>query len=310
PSQKREAGIMFFTELVDLCARDGAVASAPPPAVCIYRRDAPSALEAYAYEPVLCMVLQGAKTMRSGDQSVEIGAGDALIVSQHLPVISRITQASPQRPYLAIVLSLNLVTLRELYAQLDGLRDSERQEGAISCSQSDPSWVEPLHRYLDMSGDLAAMSVLGPQVLREIHFRLLTSSTGASLRNLMATDGSASRISRSIAVMREQLAAPLKVPDIAEQIGMSNSAFHSHFKKVTGTTPLQFQKDLRLITAMELLEHSRRSVASVAYKVGYESPTHFSRDYKRKFGYNPSASRSLGDTYPMSMSALITDTIA
>lgn len=283
---------MSLTELLDLCAEDGVVASSPPPSVNLYRRYAPSALEAHLYEPVLCMVLQGAKIMRSGDQSVEIGAGDALIVSHHLPVISRITQASTRLPYLAIVLSLNLATLRELYAQLDGLRDQDKKEGAISCSPSEDGWLDPLRRYLEMVQDQAALSVLGPQLLREIHFRLMTSSTGAPLRNLLATDSYSNRISRSIDMIRGQLSDLLRVPTIAEQIGMSNSAFHTHFKAVTGTTPLQFQKDLRLIKAMELLEHGGRSVATAAYEVGYESPTHFSRDYKRKFGHSPSGSKS------------------
>lgn len=285
---------MSLSELLNLCAKEGVVASAPPPAVTIYWRDTPSDLEAYLYEPVLCMVLQGAKMMRSGDQTVHVGAGDALVVSHHLPVISRITQAALQAPYLAIVLSLNLATLRELFAQLDGLRDHGKVDGAISCSRSDAGWIDPLHRYLEMTHDPTALSVLGPQLLREIHFRLLTSPTGALLRNLLATDSNANRISRSIDVIRGQLSEPLRVPDIAEQIGMSNSAFHAHFKAVTGTTPLQFQKDLRLITARELLEHSGRSVASAAYEVGYESPAHFSRDYKRKFGHSPSGLKGLG----------------
>ncbi|GHA62968.1 hypothetical protein GCM10008927_30440 [Amylibacter ulvae] len=236
--------------------------------------------------------------MRSGEQSVHVSTGDALVVSQHLPVMSRITQASPQEPYLAIVLSLNLTTLRELYAQLDGLQDHEKSDGAFSCSPSDAAWIDPLHRYLDMARDPTTLFVLGPQLLREIHFRLLTSSTGALLRGLLATDSYASRISRSIVVIRQQLSAPLRVPEIAEQIGMSNSAFHTHFKKVTGTTPLQYQKNLRLITGMDLLEHSGCTVASAAYEVGYESPTHFSRDYKRKFGQNPSASKRLSERRP------------
>lgn len=231
--------------------------------------------------------------IRSGEQSVQIEAGDALVVSQHLPVISRITQASAESPYLAIVLSLNITTLRELYAKLDGLLDCEKKEGAMSCSPSEVGWVDPLRRYLDMAHDQTALSVLGPQLLREIHYRLLTSPTGAILRNLLATDSYASRISRSIDVIRQQLSTSLRVPDIAEQIGMSNSAFHAHFKRATGTTPLQFQKDLRLITAMELLEHGGYSVASAAYEVGYESPTHFSRDYTRKFGHNPIGSKGL-----------------
>lgn len=292
---------MSISDLVELCAPDGAVASAPPPAVTIYRRDAPSALEAHLYEPVLCMVLQGAKMMRSGEQSVHIAAGDALVVSHHLPVISRITEASVEAPYLAIVLSLSLSTLRELHAQLDGFQNREKKDGAFSCTPFDSIWVEPLHRYLNMTQDEATMTVLGPQILREIHYRLLTSSTGALLRGLLATDSYASRISRSIDVIRRQVSAPLRVPEIAEQIGMSNSAFHTHFKAVTGTTPLQYQKDLRLITGMDLLERGGHSVASAAYEVGYESPTHFSRDYKRKFGHNPSVSKGQRNTLSYEM---------
>jgi AraC-like DNA-binding protein len=279
---------MSMPQLVYLCAPDGPVASSPPPAVSLYRRDAPSALEAYLYQPVLCMVLKGAKTMRSGDQSVHVGAGDALVVSQHLPVVSRITEA----PYLAIVLTLDLATLRGLHAQIDPAHDAHAVDGAISCSASEAGWVEPLSRYLAMAQDPVAMTVIGPQVLREIHFRLLTSPTGALLRGLLASDGYANRISRSIDVIRKELSAPLRVPDIAERIGMSTSAFHTHFKTVTGTTPLQFQKDLRLITAMELLEDQGLSVAAAAYEVGYESPTHFSRDYKRKFGHSPSVAKT------------------
>ena len=130
---QKEGGVLI-SDLIELCAPDGVVASSPPPAITIYRRDEPSALEAHLYEPVLCMVLQGAKMMRSGDQSVEIGTGEALVVSHHLPVVSRITQASERSPYLAIVLSLNLATLRELYAQLDGLQDQDKAGGAMMAS--------------------------------------------------------------------------------------------------------------------------------------------------------------------------------
>lgn len=205
---------------------------------------------------------------------------------------SRITRASVKEPYLAIVLTLDLTLLRELFAQLSGLRDHDRFDEAIGCTPAEPSWADPLQRYLAMTQDQTALAILGPQLLREVHFRLLTSPAGALLRGLTTTDSAANRISQSIELIRSELAAPLRVPEIAKHIGMSNSAFHSHFKTVTGTTPLQYQKDLRLITAMNLLEHEQFSVASAAYEVGYESPTHFSRDYKRKFGHAPSLAKS------------------
>ena len=227
--------------------------------------------------------------MRSGDVKVEVRAGDALVVSHHLPVISRITRADPQSPYLAIVLSLSLASIRELFAQTGDVPIHNNGSGAISCHPCDPEWLEPLHRYLLLANDTQALEVLGPSLLREIHYRLLMSPTGAILQSLMSRDSHGSRIARAIALIRNDVAAPLRVPSLAKEVGMSASAFHGHFKAVTGTTPLQYQKDLRLITSRSLLENGEHSVSSTAFEVGYESPTHFSRDFKRKFGQNPSS---------------------
>ena len=117
------------------------------------------------------------------------------------------------------------------------------------------------------------------------------SQNGATLRDTILRDSHTSRITRAIARIRTDLSSSLKVADLAGEVGMSASAFHSHFKSVTGTTPLQYQKDLRLIRSRDLIEGGAHSVSSAAFAIGYESPTHFSRDYKRKFGHNPSAAR-------------------
>ena len=275
--------------LLRRCRADGPLAQNPPPGVTIYRREAPSPLESYLYDPVLCMVLQGAKTMRSGSIEVRVGPGDALVVSHHLPVVSQIVEASPDAPYLAIVLTLDQTMVRELASQMSDMPDDQDGDGAISCKPYDQAWLEPLERYLALVDEPPALDVLGPSVLREVHYRLLISAPGAILRNMVYRDSHASRIARAIALIRADVSTRLAIAALATEVGMSVSAFHNHFKAVTGTSPLQYQKDLRLITARGLLEGGRHSVSSAAFAVGYESPTHFSRDYKRKFAHNPSS---------------------
>ena len=279
------------SDLLHRCQADSRLAQKPPPRAVIYRRDTTSPLESHLYEPVLCLVLQGTKTMRSGDIEVEVGPGDALVVSHHLPVLSQITQATPAFPYLAVVLTLDMAMTRDLLAQISTLPERGENARAVSCETHDALWFEPLYRYLRMVEDQQALEVLGPAVLREVHYRLLMSRNGAILWDTILRDSHTSRISRAIARMRTDLSTSLKVADLASEVGMSASTFHSHFKAVTGTTPLQYQKDLRLIRSRDLIEGGTHSVSSTAFALGYESPTHFSRDYKRKFGHNPSAAR-------------------
>ena len=131
------------------------------------------------------------------------------------------------------------------------------------------------------------MQALAPLVLREIHFRLLRAQHGGMLRQLLLHESPASRISKAIALIRSGYKAPIAVADLAAAAGMSQSTFHEHFKSLTSTTPLQYQKELRLLEARRLLMSGGKSVASAAYDVGYESPTQFSREYARKFGIPP-----------------------
>jgi transcriptional regulator GlxA family with amidase domain len=130
--------------------------------------------------------------------------------------------------------------------------------------------------------------MLGETTLREVHYRLLRAPIGGMLRNLLEADGHASRIAKAIQRLRNEFRTPLTVADLARTAGMGASSFHDRFRAVTGTTPLQYLKDLRLIEARRLLRDQQTAVAEAAYAVGYESPAHFSRDYRRKFGTAPS----------------------
>ncbi len=258
------------------------------PGLSTYRRSKPSEIEASVYQPVMCLILQGSKKTSSGAQSVTLRQGDAVLVSHDLPVTSRITQASTSAPYCALILSLDLALLRSLREELgDGLPQTDAVR-ALCAAPADPNWLAPLARYLALADNPQDAQVLGPATLREIHYRLLLSPIGGMLRRLLSVDSHASRVARAISQIRSGFRDPLAVPDLARAAGMSPSSFYDHFKSVTGTTPLQYQKDLRLIAARALLTDQDHSVSAAAFAVGYESPTHFSRDYSRKFGQAPS----------------------
>ena len=257
------------------------------PALHVLRKEEVSAFEAVVYNPVICLILQGSKETHIGTQSVSLARGDALLVSHDLPVTSKITQASQEAPYLAIILSLDVGMVRGLYEQVGEVVSDEARAKSLSACAADPAWLEPLARYLRLMDSPLEAQVLGPLILKEIHFRLLMSPIGGMLRNLLSVDSHASRISKSILQIRASFREPLIVADLAQLAGMSQSSFHEHFKSVTGTTPLQYQKDLRMIEAHTLLSRGAHSVSVAGFEVGYESPTHFSRDYSRKFGCSP-----------------------
>jgi AraC-like DNA-binding protein len=257
------------------------------PAAHIFERRGVTVFEAVVYNPVICLILQGRKEMNVGEQFVELTDGDALLVSHDLPVESKITKASAQEPYRALIFSLDLGVLRSLYEQVGEAVSERHQATSLASSEADPSWTEPMVRYLELMNAPLDVQVLGPMILREIHYRLLLSPIGGMLRNLLSVDSHASRIAKTIQQIRSKFREPLAVGELAQTAGMSPSSFHEHFKSVTGTTPLQYQKDLRMIEARTLLERGVPSVSAAGFEVGYESPTQFSRDYSRKFGCSP-----------------------
>ncbi len=254
-----------------------------------YREYAPGDIEASVYEPALCLILQGSKTATAGDQSVRLDPAKALVVSQALPVVSRITQASANEPYLSFVLFLDVQLIRSLYEQVSDLPPPDAQVRSLSVAPAEATWLAPFLRYIELMDNPLDAKVLGPSILREIHYRLLLSSIGQNLRNLLIADSYASRIAKAVGQLRSEYRSALRVPELAKIAAMSESSFHKHFKDVTGTTPLQFQKDLRLIQAKVLLTHMGNTVSDTAFTVGYESPAHFSRDYSRRYGLAPSS---------------------
>lgn len=289
---------MDFSRLMELYSRFNAKlapGTSELPGVSIYRRDEPSDIEAYIYEPVLCLVLQGSKVASTGDRVVNLEPGEALLVSHDLPIVSRITKASLREPYVAVIMSLDLPLLRSLYAQIAELPTSNASSAALATAPAETTWLAPLVRYFELLDNPLDAQALGPSILREIHYRLLFSSIGGRLRSLWVFDSHASRIARSIQHLRHEYHSSIGVENLAKTAGMSVSSFHEHFKAITGLTPAQYKKDLRLIRARALLTTMNNTVSEAAYAVGYQSPNHFSRDYSRKFGVPPSKETAVLD---------------
>lgn len=250
----------------------------------LLQQDAPSSLEASLYEPVLCLILRGRKQVAIGEQTLSFGPGECLLVSHDLPVSSRITKA----PYLALVFEVDVAAVRKLYDEVsESALDSERARAAET-HRADPGLLDALRRYLALVDSPADARVLGPLISKEIHYRLLTAPFGGMLRSLIRHDSDASAIARAIAHIRDDIRSPIAIPELARRVGMSVSSFHKHFKAITSTTPLQYQKELRLLEARGLLRTGSASVTRAAFDVGYESPSQFSREYARKFGVPPS----------------------
>lgn len=267
--------------------QEGGDLSTPLPGLFLLRHRARTGRSAAVYDPIVCLILQGAKETTHAGQAIRLGPGTALVVSHTAPVLSQITQAAPGEPYIALVLRLDLRVLRSLYEELGDLPPANADADALCAGEASPELIDAIGRYVALAADDTEAAVLGPLVLKEIHYRLLTSPQGQMLHRLLRHDSHESTIALAIAHIRREFKQKLSVADLARQVHMSPSSFHEHFRKITATTPLQFQKELRLQDAQRQLRAGGRTVSAVALDVGYESPNQFSREYTRKFGVAP-----------------------
>lgn len=238
-------------------------------------------------EPRFCLILQGTRHVDGAGRKLDCAAGTCFILSHLLPIETRITAASPQMPYLAMSLTLDLGVLRSLYDQIGDAVFDHIEGEALDSGEPDEALLDALGRYFRLSDKPWEANVLSPLLLKEIYFRLLMAPHGGMLRQLLVRDSPASRVTRAISHIRRGYRSPMNVTEMAKSSGMGDSSFYGHFKTVTGTTPLQYQKDLRLIEARRMLVRNDCAVSAAAQAVGYDSATQFSREYARKFGASP-----------------------
>jgi AraC-like DNA-binding protein len=267
-------------------AADGVFGTAVP-ALMLSRFSAPSDLVALVYEPCLCVVAQGTKEVLLAGEAYRLDPAQLLLVSVDLPVEARVVQASAASPYLAARITLDPAVIGELLADGATAPPPGPPERAIAVTAAEPSLLDAVGRLVALADSPTDARPLSPLVLREITYRLLTGPQGARLCQIVAAGGPAQRVARAIRWLRDHFAESLRIESLARRVRMSPSAFHLHFKAVTGLSPLQYQKRLRLQEARRLMLGDGLDAAEAAFRVGYESPSQFSREYRRLFGAPP-----------------------
>ncbi|PNY79410.1 AraC family transcriptional regulator [Deinococcus koreensis] len=276
-------------ELTGLLARHatapGLQATAVP-GLHLYRAHARSQPVHTVYTPSVCLVAQGRKLVQQGSASMAYGPDDLLLVSVSLPITAQILEASSECPHLALHVDLDPALIASLALESPAAPGAGGQSG-LAVTALEPGVndaVLRLVRLLDMPQHIPA---LAPLILRELSYLLLVGPEGGRLRAMVQTAGQTYRISTAIERLVREFDRPLRIEHLARDVHMSVSGFHHHFKTVTSLSPLQFQKRLRLQEARRLLLNGEADVTRAGALVGYDSPSQFSREYRRLFGASP-----------------------
>lgn len=257
------------------------------PGLALFRASSVSERDATVYQPSLCIVAQGAKEVVVGEQAYRYDPSSSLLVSVDLPATSRVVEASREKPCLVVVIELDMALVGELLAKVWTLPRSNGSGRGLCLAPMDDQLVSAVDRLLALLDAPQDIETLAPLVLQEITYRVMTGPQGARLRQMASAGAPAYRVSKAIQWLRSNFTKPLSVESLASQVGLSTSSLHQHFKNVTAMSPLQFQKRLRLQEAKRLLLAESIDAADAAYRVGYESPSQFSREYRRMYGAPP-----------------------
>lgn len=261
--------------------------AAPADGLTLIRYDAPQDVTCFT-EPSVGLVVQGRKESLLGTELLRYGVGDAVVIGVPMPGASRILEASPEAPFLIVSVAIDRNLVRELAARTPE-HPSPVRHRHLGASVA-PATRDMLDAFFCLTVLLEQPEralLMAPLMVRELLFHVLSGPQGGDLRAIYAEDSCGNKIAQAIAWLREHYTSPLNVPALARQVGMATSSFHRRFKEVTSLSPLQFQKRLRLHEARRLMRGDQLDAGSAGRAVGYESPSQFSREYKRLFGQPP-----------------------
>ena len=260
------------------------------PALSLIRMSQPTPCHASIAQPSLCVVVQGRKKALLDDEVFHYDALNYLVISVTLPVMGQVLEASPETPYLCLRFDLDLDAIARLLIEMGdcGTAPSKTDRGLFVARMDEPllNAVLRMVKLLETPEDIG---VLGDVVQKEIYYRVLRGQLGQRLADFAERNGNSHRIVRVIDWLTQHFDSPLRIEDLAEMATMSPSALHHRFKAMTSMSPLQYQKQLRLHEARRLMFSEGMECAAAGYRVGYESPSQFSREYRRLFGSPPRA---------------------
>ena len=240
------------------------------------------------HNPAVCIIAQGRKEVRLGAEQYIYDPLNYLVASVTLPVTGQVIDATPERPYLSLRLDIDPAQITNLIADAGPIEvPNPGSRRALFLDRLDLSMLDALIRLLRLLDTPRDIPMLAPLALREIFYRLLHSPQGNRLHEIAIADSQGHRVARAIEWLNNHFDQPLRIEELAREVNLSPSTLHHRFKAVTALSPLQYQKQLRLQEARRLMLCEGLEAASASYRVGYESPSQFSREYSRLFGAPP-----------------------
>ncbi|HCE1775318.1 TPA: AraC family transcriptional regulator [Vibrio parahaemolyticus] len=278
-----------LAKLIDRWTGDANQYDTPISGLRFSRWTTPTPPTSYTHNPSICLIAQGRKRVLLGEESFIYDANHFLISSVDLPIIANIVEASEEQPYLGLIMELDLTEISQLIvdSELAFAQSKEAQKG-IAVGELSESLLDAFVRLAELLDEGQNIKILAPIIKREIFYRLLMSEQGTRLHQIVTAGSHSHQIAKAIDWLKNNFVKPLSVGDLASYTGMSKSSFYTHFRSMTSMTPLQFQKKLRLSEARRLMLTENLDAMAATFKVGYESPSQFSREYSRLFGAPPS----------------------
>ncbi|HCG7664188.1 AraC family transcriptional regulator [Vibrio parahaemolyticus] len=278
-----------LAKLIDRWTGDANQYDTPISGLRFSRWTTPTPPTSYTHNPSICLIAQGRKRVLLGEESFIYDANHFLISSVDLPIIANIIEASEEQPYLGLIMALDLTEISQLIvdSELAFTQSKEAQKG-IAVGELSESLLGAFVRLAELLDEGQNIKILAPIIKREIFYRLLMSEQGTRLHQIVTAGSHSHQIAKAIDWLKNNFVKPLSVGDLASYTGMSKSSFYTHFRSMTSMTPLQFQKKLRLSEARRLMLTENLDAMAATFKVGYESPSQFSREYSRLFGAPPS----------------------
>lgn len=252
-----------------------------------YCADRPRETISYIQEPSICVVLQGTREIYLGSDYQQFDDSSLMFCPVNIPISMHIKHATVEKPVIVLSMKLNLALIREVMVQIPPQKNADHGHLGIKWSLEDAILVA-FERLIDLLNYPIDIKFLSPLIQQEIYYRLLSAQQGHKLRQLVINGSHTHRIAQATDWLKAHLNEPVIIEDLASRCGMSVSGFHQHFKEITQLSPIQYQKSLRLMKARQLIQLGEAQVSQIAMQVGYESPSQFSREYKRLFGVSPS----------------------
>ncbi|HCE1967964.1 AraC family transcriptional regulator [Vibrio parahaemolyticus] len=278
-----------LVKLIDRWTGDANQYDTPISGLRFSRWTTPTPPTSYTHNPSICLIAQGRKRVLLGEESFIYDANHFLISSVDLPIIANIIEASEEQPYLGLIMELDLTEISQLIVDSEfAFTQAKEAQKGIAVGELSESLLDAFVRLAELLDEGQNIKILAPIIKREIFYRLLMSEQGTRLHQIVTAGSHSHQIAKAIDWLKNNFVKPLSVGDLASYTGMSKSSFYTHFRSMTSMTPLQFQKKLRLSEARRLMLTENLDAMAATFKVGYESPSQFSREYSRLFGAPPS----------------------